>query len=272
MGAPAFDRYSSAPDFSSPWRESAAVPARRTSRSATPARRTSRSATPARRTSRSVAPARRQSGASAPSVRLASAAPAPRTRPARTPEQNPARRSGKQHSRTYTNNGVRVVRGKRTPDLPAPSSTSAQTTAQIPVNITAVVCVVAALLIGFSLLSFARVAISSATISASMSTQAQAAELEVAKSEGNQLEVSACVASNATSVNDRARALGMTNADAVEYIELSPDVVVQDASGNLDLTESIRRAGQTQSAAEQQSATTTTDDAAHSSTPAADAN
>ena len=73
-------------------------------------------------------------------------------------------------------------------------------------------------------------------------------------------------------MNDRARALGMTNADAVEYIELSPDVVVQDASGNLDLTESIRRAGQTQSAAEQQSATTTTDDAAHSSTPAADAN
>ncbi len=177
----------------------------------------------------------------APAYNAYSTAPdyyAPQKRRETYTRRNPRSANNKTNRKTHTRNAnVRVVRGSR-------ASSTAPQAMQLPMNIVAIAGVMAVVLVMFALLSFARVAISSATIDTSIQTQQIEKSLEEAKSAGNQLEVDACVVSNASSVKVRAKALGMSAPDGVEVIMLPQDVVAQDKSGNLLLGESIRRAGE----------------------------
>ena len=126
---------------------------------------------------------------------------------------------------------VRVVPGSR------PASTP-----KTPSNAAFVAAVVAIVLVLFTLLSFARVAISSATIAASMEAQEVSSQLEAARTEGNKLEVSESVLSNSTNIKEKATKLGMAAPAYVDTLTVERDVVATNSQGDLSLTESIRRA------------------------------
>ena len=105
-----------------------------------------------------------------------------------------------------------------------------------------VAAIVAAVLVIFTLLSFARVAISSQTIANSILIRDISVELKEARSVGNKLEVSESVLVASANVKDRATKMGMTPAYSSGILVMEKDIVAMDSKGNLSLTESVRRA------------------------------
>lgn len=125
---------------------------------------------------------------------------------------------------------VRVVRGAR------PASTP-----QAPSNMAFVAAIVAVILVVFTLLSFARVAISSHTIANSMLVRDITVEIENARSFGNKLEVDESLLVASANVKNRADKLGMTPAYGAGILSVEKDIVAMDSKGALSLTESVRR-------------------------------
>lgn len=126
---------------------------------------------------------------------------------------------------------VRVVRG--TQQASAPST---------PSNATMIAALVAVVLVIFAFLSFARVAITSQTIAASMMVQDVTAEIETARSYGNKLEVDESILANSANIKGKAEKLGMTPAYFSDILSVEKDIVAMDAKGSISLTESCRRA------------------------------
>lgn len=133
--------------------------------------------------------------------------------------------------RSSSRGSVRVVPGSRPVSTP-----------QAPSNIALVAAVVSTLLVVFALLSFARVAISSETIAISIESQGISSQIETERTAGNKLEVSESLLASSSNIKEKATKLGMTTAYYAETITLEQDVVAQDATGALSLTESVRRA------------------------------
>ena len=91
----------------------------------------------------------------------------------------------------------------------------------------------------FAVIGFARVAISAATVTTSIESQQLAGQINDARTEGSDLEVTQSMLSNPTRIKAEAAALGIGAAADVENIDLSGDVVVTDEAGNLSLSGSV---------------------------------
>lgn len=95
---------------------------------------------------------------------------------------------------------------------------------------------VAVVFVVLALLGCARIALSSATVTAALETRELNSQIDTARSEGSKLEVSQSALSNPTRIKDAAGALGMYAPAHVANIDISGDVVVVDAAGSLSLS------------------------------------
>lgn len=100
-----------------------------------------------------------------------------------------------------------------------------------------------AALVAFSLVCFARVAFSAATVSTEMESQQISQQISQAREQGNALEVSYSALANPSQVKLAAAGMGMVAPETTEYLDLGVDVVATDEAGNLSLTQSLERAG-----------------------------
>ena len=116
---------------------------------------------------------------------------------------------------------VRVVPGQ---------GTGTQT---IPSTVVFLAKTVAVVLVVAALLSFARIAIASATVATSMQSQQLSSQIDEARSSGSNLEVLQSSLSNPTSVK-------MVAPETVGVIDLGTDVVATDDAGNLSLSKSVQ--------------------------------
>lgn len=94
----------------------------------------------------------------------------------------------------------------------------------------------AVVLVFLALLGCARIALSTATVTTAIETRELTSQIDVARSEGNALEVAQSSLSNPTRIKDAATLLGMSAPAYVANIDLSGDVVVVDAAGKLSLS------------------------------------
>lgn len=104
--------------------------------------------------------------------------------------------------------------------------------------------VAAILLVAFALLGVVRVTLNSAAVSAAVESQQLSGQIEEARTEGNQLEVTQSALSNPTRVKETASAMGMAAPAETAMIDVSGDVVVTDEVGNLSLSGSVSAAAQ----------------------------
>ena len=104
--------------------------------------------------------------------------------------------------------------------------------------ITAAKLVVVVLLV-IAALSFARIALTSATVSTMIQSDAISGEIADARSTGVSLEMEQSVLSNTSAIKQAATRLGMAAPYEVGTIELAPDVVATDAAGNRSLSGTV---------------------------------
>ena len=114
----------------------------------------------------------------------------------------------------------------------------------VPALFFAAAHITAAVLVAITLVGFARIALNTATVTMSLSTQEVNSELATARTEAASLEVQQSTLSNPTRIRTEAAELGMATASTTETISLSPDVVVIGEDGELGLASSIRLASQ----------------------------
>lgn len=99
--------------------------------------------------------------------------------------------------------------------------------------------IVAVALVVIALLGVARVTLSAQTVTVALETRQLSSQIETARSEGSVLEVNMSTLSNPTRIKTEATALGMAAPSSTTKFDLSGDVVVTDASGNLSLSGSM---------------------------------
>lgn len=99
--------------------------------------------------------------------------------------------------------------------------------------------VVAIVLVVVSLVGFVRIGLASAAVTTSMEAKELKNDISTARSDGAALEVSQSSLTNPTHVKQEAKALKMTEPEAVGVIELAQDVVVTEADGTLSLSKSV---------------------------------
>lgn len=109
-------------------------------------------------------------------------------------------------------------------------------TRTLPSSVIFLAKTVAVVFVVFALLGCARIALSSATVTTAIETRELNSQIESARSEGNKLEVAQSSLSNPTRIKDAAGVLGMYAPAYVANIDISGDVVVVDAAGNLSLS------------------------------------
>lgn len=128
----------------------------------------------------------------------------------------------------------RVRRDVRTDVSVVPGSKTQTRT--LPSSVIFLAKTVAVVFVVFALLGCARIALSSATVTTAIETRELNSQIESARSEGNKLEVAQSSLSNPTRIKDAAGVLGMYAPAYVANIDISGDVVVVDAAGNLSLS------------------------------------
>lgn len=100
----------------------------------------------------------------------------------------------------------------------------------------------------FAGIGFGRISLSAATVAEALEAREINTHLETARSTISELEVAQSSLSNPTRIKAEAAALGMASPASTSVIDISGDVAVTDAEGNLSLSESIKAlegAGQT---------------------------
>ena len=95
-------------------------------------------------------------------------------------------------------------------------------------------------------LCFARIALTNATVSTMIESDALSAQISEARSTGTSLEMEQSTLSNTAAINSAAKRLGMTAPYEVGTIALSPDVVATDANGSLSLSGTVKNVVGTQ--------------------------
>ena len=128
---------------------------------------------------------------------------------------------------------MRVVRG----------GASAQPNVNIIVEIAKMAAIV---LVVVAALCFARIALTNATVSTMIESDALSAQISEARSTGTSLEMEQSTLSNTAAINSAAKRLGMTAPYEVGTIALSPDVVATDANGSLSLSGTVKNVVGTQ--------------------------
>ena len=93
-----------------------------------------------------------------------------------------------------------------------------------------------------AVLGFARVSISTATISAALETQSLSSEISDIRSQTSSLEAIQGSLSNPTRLRATAILLGMVEPFQTTYLDMSQDSVALDSEGNLSLSGSIANA------------------------------
>ena len=128
---------------------------------------------------------------------------------------------------------MRVVRG----------GANAQPSVNILVEIAKMAAIV---LVVVAALCFARIALTNATVSTMIESDALSAQISEARSTGTSLEMEQSTLSNTAAINSAAKRLGMTAPYEVGTIALSPDVVATDANGSLSLSGTVKNVVGTQ--------------------------
>ena len=128
------------------------------------------------------------------------------------------------------------IRAARTGNREAGSSALLVTAAKMA----AIVLVVVAAL------AFARIALTSATVTTMIESDSISSEIADARSAGVSLEMEQSVLSNSSAIKQAATKLGMSAPFEVGTIELAPDVVATDAGGNLSLSGTVKNLVATQ--------------------------
>ena len=119
--------------------------------------------------------------------------------------------------------------------------------AQPKVNILVEIAMMAAIvLVVVAALCFARIALTNATVSTMIESDALSAQISEARSTGTSLEMEQSTLSNTAAINSAAKRLGMTAPYEVGTIALSPDVVATDANGSLSLSGTVKNVVGTQ--------------------------
>lgn len=95
-------------------------------------------------------------------------------------------------------------------------------------------------------LCFARIALTNATVTTLIESDAISAEISQARSSGVSLEMEQSVLSSTSAINAAVKRLGMAAPGSVGTIVLSPDVVALDANGALSLSGSVKNVVGTQ--------------------------
>ena len=126
------------------------------------------------------------------------------------------------------------VRAVRTAGHNVPSASQAPSLLATIGKMAAIVIVVVAAL------SFARIALTNAAVTTLIESDALSAQIADARSSGVGLEMQQSVLSSPTAINSAVKRLGMTAPGELETIELAPDVVAYDASGELSLSGSVK--------------------------------
>ena len=115
------------------------------------------------------------------------------------------------------------------------------------VNILVEIAKMAAIvLVVVAALCFARIALTNATVSTMIESDALSAQISEARSTGTSLEMEQSTLSNTAAINSAAKRLGMTAPYEVGTIALSPDVVATDANGSLSLSGTVKNVVGTQ--------------------------
>lgn len=150
---------------------------------------------------------------------------------------------------SYRNSNAPYVPGSAAPARqrsPRVSTTAGERTQQspsfLPSSAGFLAGAIAVAMVVIALVCFARIYISSETVTTSMAVQKAEAAISQARSEGSVLEVQSSVLTSVAYVTERAAAIGMVDPLDEMAITLSPDVVVVNEDGSLSLTESIRTA------------------------------
>ena len=104
----------------------------------------------------------------------------------------------------------------------------------------------AIVLVVVAALCFARIALTNATVSTMIESDALSAQISEARSTGTSLEMEQSTLSNTAAINSAAKRLGMTAPYEVGTIALSPDVVATDANGSLSLSGTVKNVVGTQ--------------------------
>ena len=128
---------------------------------------------------------------------------------------------------------MRVVRG----------GANAQPSVNILVEIAKMAAIV---LVVVAALCFARIALTNATVTTMIESDALSAQISEARSTGTSLEMEQSTLSNTAAINSAAKRLGMTAPYEVGTIALSPDVVATDANGSLSLSGTVKNVVGTQ--------------------------
>ena len=119
--------------------------------------------------------------------------------------------------------------------------------AQPSVNILVEIAKMAAIVpVVVAALCFARIALTNATVSTMIESDALSAQISEARSTGTSLEMEQSTLSNTAAINSAAKRLGMTAPYEVGTIALSPDVVATDANGSLSLSGTVKNVVGTQ--------------------------
>ena len=96
------------------------------------------------------------------------------------------------------------------------------------------------MLVVVAALSFARIALTSATVSTMMESDAISSQIQTARASGVSLEMEQSVLSNPSAIKVAAKKLGMAAPFEVGVISLDPDVVSVNASGDLSLAGTVK--------------------------------
>ena len=89
-------------------------------------------------------------------------------------------------------------------------------------------------------LAFARITLTSATVTTMIESDAISGQIQDARSTGVGLEMEQSVLSNPSAIKVAAKRLGMTTPSSVGVITLDPDVVAVDAAGDLSLSGTVK--------------------------------
>ena len=130
---------------------------------------------------------------------------------------------------------VRVLPGR----VPRTSETAAPSIATIARAI-AVVLVFAAVL------AFARIALTSATVSTLIESDTLSSEISEARSFGTSLEMQQSVLTSKQALDSAVKRLGMVPVYDIQTISLGADVVAVDTQGNLSLSDTVKNVVGTQ--------------------------
>ena len=104
----------------------------------------------------------------------------------------------------------------------------------------------AIVLVVIAALCFARIALTNATVSTMIESDAISAEISQARSTGTSLEMEQSTLSNTAAINSAAKRLGMAAPAEVGTIALSPDVVATDDTGALSFSDTVKNVVGTQ--------------------------